>query len=292
MSLKLRGGVWHFRKTINGQIVSRSTKTGDKKLAEQIAAKIEHEAVKAIMFEGVKPAMLHEAIDAFLKARKGTGGYQNACTHMNHWKRLVPNKPAREVALYEVQGAIAKRREEGAAHNTLATFVGYWIGLHNFCKDQGWEAPLKVESIKSIKTRFKVLTKDEEERLFEAIDPNAHYRGKNPIKTLQRQDNWDLLICLLDVGGRKNELHKLKWSQVDFVHNLIHIKRLKGGVDSPIYMTKRVREVLQRREPLYRETGWVFPTKATRKTNTDWIRDAVKRAGIDESDGMLTLTEN
>lgn len=45
MSLHLKNGVWHWRKMIDGVTFSRSTKTDDKKLAETMAKKWEHEAV-------------------------------------------------------------------------------------------------------------------------------------------------------------------------------------------------------------------------------------------------------
>ncbi len=38
MALTERNGIWHWRKIIQGHTFARSTKTGDKKLAEQIAA--------------------------------------------------------------------------------------------------------------------------------------------------------------------------------------------------------------------------------------------------------------
>lgn len=79
MSLKLRGEVWHFRKMVNGHMINRSTKTGDRKLAEQIAAKWEYEAIKSIQFNDERPQSLHAAIRAFFSARKGRGGYPNAC---------------------------------------------------------------------------------------------------------------------------------------------------------------------------------------------------------------------
>ncbi|MFX1678032.1 tyrosine-type recombinase/integrase [Mitsuaria sp. CC2] len=289
MSLTLRNGTWHFRKMINGQTVARSTKTGDKKLAEQIALKIESEFVTSVVIQGVKPVRLYEAITAFLRARKGSGGYENACTHPNHWKRLLSYKPVKDVQLFEVQAALAGRREEGAAHNTVSVFVSYWNGLQNFCKEQGWTSGPKIEGLKAQKTRIRVLTKDEEERLFAAIDPDAVYRGRNRIKTLQRQNNVDLLVVLFILGVRLNEAQKLRWSQVDFSRRVVDIKRSKQGVDSSLVMTSKLHETLLRRYELYRESGWVFPTKTDHKVNTDWIRDAVKRAGIDESAGKVTL---
>jgi hypothetical protein len=48
MALVKRGDVWHWRAMINGYTLARSTKTGDKKLAQQIAAKWESEALKRL----------------------------------------------------------------------------------------------------------------------------------------------------------------------------------------------------------------------------------------------------
>lgn len=274
---------------INGQMLNASTKTTDKKLAEQIAIKLEHDFVKSVVIEGVKPVRLHEACKAFLRARKGTGGYENACTHMGHWMKLLSDRQNKDIQVFEVQEAIGKRREQGAAHNTLCTFVGYWNGLQNWCAEQGWTSAPKVEGMKPIRTRPRVLSLDEEEKLFAAIDPKVWYRGKNNIKTLQRADNQDLLVVLLSLGIRKNEAQCMRWDQVDFEANVVRIHRLKGGVDSAIYMTSRLRAVMERRYAAHKEAGYVFPTKCDHKVNTDWIRDAVKRAGLDESKGKITL---
>lgn len=127
MSLKLRGGVWHFRKMINGHIISRSTKTSDPKLAAQIAAKFEHEAVKEIVFTGNKPITLHAAIEGFLKARKGTGGYTNACVHMKHWQAL-PDVPMKELKLFQVQEVVQRG---GDGFDQVCCFDGRRHGSDN-----------------------------------------------------------------------------------------------------------------------------------------------------------------
>jgi hypothetical protein len=130
---------------INGQILTRSTKTADRKLAEQIAAKWEAEAVKEIFVDGRKTVLIHNAIDAFLRAKKGTGGYSNARVHMAWWRKLA-NKPLKNAELHEVQAIVAERWEAGAAQNTVAVTVGYWDALINFCLSQGWTSGVKLHS--------------------------------------------------------------------------------------------------------------------------------------------------
>src|SRR5438309_10608991 len=43
MALRKRGGIWYFRKTINGQLFRESTGFADKKSAERRASEIEHD---------------------------------------------------------------------------------------------------------------------------------------------------------------------------------------------------------------------------------------------------------
>lgn len=74
MGLEQRKGIWYWRKTINGFPFARSTKTDDKKLAGQISALWEAEAIKEVVLKGTKPVLLHSVIKAFLDARNGTGG--------------------------------------------------------------------------------------------------------------------------------------------------------------------------------------------------------------------------
>jgi integrase len=188
---------------INGHIVAVSTKTSDRALAEQIALKIEHEAVRSIMFNDEKPANLHAAIKAFLSARKGKGGHASATTHMNHYLTL-PDVAMNQLKLFQVQEVISNRREAGAAHNTLAASVAYWNALQNFCKTQGWMHGPKLPTMKASRTRKRVLTREEEQKLIAALDPDANVPGNNSIKRAQRRDNLDLLICLLSLGCRLN----------------------------------------------------------------------------------------
>jgi hypothetical protein len=76
MALKLRNGIWHWRKIINDYHFGRSTKTGDKREAERIAALWEGEAHHEILAKGQKPTNLLAVLKAFREARKDTGGLQ------------------------------------------------------------------------------------------------------------------------------------------------------------------------------------------------------------------------
>lgn len=87
MALIKRGSVWHWRETIRGRIQARSTKTDDKKLAEQMVAQWKAELLQQLVVKGSAPVQVHTAIKAFLNARKGTPGHGSATLHMCHFMK-------------------------------------------------------------------------------------------------------------------------------------------------------------------------------------------------------------
>lgn len=287
MGLKLVNGVYHWRKTINGHPMFRSTKTGDLKTAEQLAAMWEGEAVRSIVMQGERPMNLHAVIKAFLEARRGRGGYANACVHMRHFQAL-PNLRMSDLKYEEIQAVIDKRRSEGASQNTLAVTVSYWNALVNFASERSWSVAPKLSRVQVEKTRLRFITEDEESALFAAIDPAAKYPGKCKRIDRARQDNWDLLVCLLDTGARYREIARMTWSQVDLESGRVLVIRQKGGSDTTLIMSTRMREVMLRRRHTV-EGHWVFPTKMRHNNNYLWLRAALERAGITCDAGKITL---
>jgi len=91
MALIFRNGAWYWRKMVKGVMFNRSTQTADKKLAEMLVRKWEHQAVKAVVYEGERPVTVHDAITDFLASCENTCGYENACLHMKRWQAASPN---------------------------------------------------------------------------------------------------------------------------------------------------------------------------------------------------------
>ena len=60
----------------------------------------------------------------------------------------------------------------------------------------------------------------------------------------QRQDNWDLVIMLLDIGARYSEIAKLTWQQDDLKNKTILLKRSNTNNETVLYMSNRVYQVL------------------------------------------------
>jgi integrase len=287
MSLKRVGGVYHWRKTVEGHAFFKSTKTGDLKLAEQMAAMWEAEAIKEVVLKGTKPVLLHSVIKAFLDARKGTGGHANAQVHLKHFLAL-PNLRMGDISLAQLQSVVALRREAGASHNTLVVTVSYWNAVVRFAAEQNWSTAVRLPRLYPVKTRLRCLTTEEEVALFAAIDPHAPYPGKCSRSDKARQDNTDLLIGLLHTGARYREIARMTWSQVSLDERKLRIHRQKSGIDSTLIMSDQLHAMLLRRRQESVDQ-WVFPTKRRHNNNYAWLRAALARIGLDDAAGRITL---
>jgi len=287
MALTERNGIWHWRKVVQGHTFARSTKTGDKKLAEQIAALWEAEAIKEVVLKGTKPVLLHSVIKAFLDARKGTGGHANAQVHLKHFLAL-PNVRMGDLTLAQLQGVVQKRRDAGASHNTICVSVSYWNAVVRFAEEQKWATAVKLPRMYPEKTRLRYLSAEEESALFVAINPQAKYPGKCARTDKARQDNTDLLIGLLHTGARYREIARMTWAQVDLGCRKVRIHRQKGGLDSTLVMSDQLHAMLARRKSTATDQ-WVFPTKRRHNNNYAWLRAALDRVGITADAGRVTL---
>lgn len=292
MGLELKGGIWHWRKMIRGHKFHESTKTGDRKQAEMIATLLEAKAIENVLIKGIVPKPLHEVMAAFLEARQGTPGYRIAVTHFKYLKTL-PNVVINEVPTLgpnSPQAIVEARRLKGHSQNTYRVTAVYWNAVVRFAQEKKWlekDDRLMLEIPDQIKTRTRVLTADEEQRLLNSVDPNGSYNRKCALKDEFRQVNQDLIVCLLDLAARYNEVARMQWGQVDLEHRTVLVNRLKGGNAATLLMTDRLYEVLKRRQAQATDE-WVFPTKRVHNNNTHWMKAALKRAGISTDGGTIT----
>lgn len=287
MALHQRNGIWYWRKMVDGVMFNRSTKTADKKLAEALAKKWEHEAVQTVVFDGERPVTVHEAIESFLEERKHTAGYRSARLHLGHWKQALPNVLMKSLQQHEVQAVVTKRISGGTAHNTVSVFINYWNALINHCSRKKLSAGPKIDRVKQKRTRLRIISAAEEAKLLAATCPNAKYPGKNVLRDAMRQDNQDIIVCLLHLGARISEAVNLRWSDIDFVNNTVFVRRAKRGEDCLLIMTKALRAVMERRYAA-RVDNNVFPAKADHAISMQWFRDMVVRAGVDIEAGKIT----
>ena len=92
-------------------------------------------------------------------------------------------------------------------------------------------------------------------------------------------------------GLRVSEIINLKWEDIDFNRNLVHIKKAKGKKDRIVMLSQKVKESLQALSQ--NKSGYVFITnrggKYTQRTIQKIMENASIKAGIKKSISPHTL---
>lgn len=284
--LLLRGGVWHMRKVIKGVMLAESTRTSNRRLAEQILAKRINELTQELVLAGKRPIKLHDAIDAFVKSRGHLASAQNCEIHIRYFKN-APNHYLDRITDAELQAVIQAKRAEGYAESTLKVSVTYFNAMLKFLEEQGYTVRKKLKPIKHDSGKIVWMSKQELTRLYAALDPEE---TTDLVTKAQKQENFDLVRLLYETGCRLTEISGMRWSQVDFDAGTVFIERLKGSVSNTLNMTRLMREILTRRRK--EEKGdFVFSAKqlTSGNPNNRWFNRAVQRAKLDDSRGSITL---
>ncbi|HEX7998662.1 MAG TPA: site-specific integrase [Pyrinomonadaceae bacterium] len=104
----------------------------------------------------------------------------------------------------------------------------------------------RVKPMRADNERSRYLSKDEEKRLFAALDGEP---------LLQ-----DIVTMAIHTGMRRGEIFNLRWFDVDFSRGVIHVRNTKTSKDRVVPMNAAAREMLERQP---KTSGYVFPSPKT-----------------------------
>jgi integrase len=267
VTLYKRGAVYWSYVWVDGVRHAQSTKTGNRRLAEQIDQKHgEEQRLRNTQCPELKPDMLFAELGArFLK-----DGYAKEW-HRDRLKVLLPYFADMQV-LRITKGVIRQYRAERHRLKTITeTTVNRDIEclrhLLYWAVDEGFIAANPIARIRMERERRKkrpVLSYAEEKLLLEAASP--HLR--------------DITIVALDTGMRRGEILHQRFEDIDFARRLLYVTHSKTpeGEAREIPLTGRVFQLLfenQKTEGLI----FTFKGKPIRSLKTAW-KTAMRRAGI------------
>lgn len=291
MSILKRGNskYWYMQFQFNGETYIRSTRTSNKKTAEQM--EVEWKAqVHSQQYRGQKQRIsLANAFHKYKAAKQGIASYANLLAHENVLFRLLPvKKHIDEITAHDLEEFKQARVNEGVGAEIIKYGLLLVRGTWKFSKKLGYQvSELEFPTVKIPKVPLRYLSSEEESRLLCELAPNREGSGLKPMaersEELKRvmQDAYDLVILLLDTGARYSEIANIEWQRIDLTNRAIHLWRSKVENETVLYMTDRVFEVLARREKT-KSNPYVFNNRdgKARGYCTQSIRKAIFRAGL------------
>jgi integrase len=294
MSVVKRGNsqYWYIQFQLNGKTYIRSSRTINKKVAEQMEVEWKSK-VHAQRFLGTREQIsLGEAIELFMSTKEGTPNHSNLYAQQQAIARLINTKrPLDEFGLQELERFKRDREAEGIGAQTLKHSFNLVRGAWKHARKLGYAtAHLDFPQVKLPKYRLRFLSDEEERRLLRELDPQRDVKGLKPYSLrdpeLQRtmQDAYDLVILLLDTGARYSEVANIKWSQIFLEQREIHLWRPKVQNETILYMTDRVYDVLNRRARDRRSVVYVFSNKkgGPRGYAGRSVAKALRRSGLSD----------
>lgn len=300
-------------------VIRQSTGTSDRVEAHRIALQIVDDARQRMAgSNGVQRITLREAAERVRKQAKmdgladfgmvssridkmlGLGRWSSGSSGSNVTKRyhFDPDMWLDELTTEDVEAYKRARIEEGLKPATVNNEL--WLIPRMVRLARGCRKPEDLEVVKlKVRQRTRYLMRGEEARLLAELDPLRASPGLPPpdrrseAQQGRLQDQYDLVVLLLDTGMRYGEAVRLPWLAIDTQGwHWIEVARTKTGNASRLGQTARLRELLQRRwaDSNYGQRwDWVFPGWSVRtgtRVNrprahaTGGITKAIERAGL------------
>jgi integrase len=254
MALTLRGATWWIEIRVSKDIdptgrIRRSTKTTDKKLAEQL-----HKQLETQIFDGTfrpeKSAMtlrqaFEEALAVHYREHKSISTVQTNYKIVE--KLLGANTLLSAIDTLALNRMVKQLQAQGLAAGTINRKLSAVSRLLSLAVE--WDILAKVPKIPlqaETEGRIRYLSKAEEVELLKLLRQDWDF-------SVNKSRPWDatryLLIAqlfevLLDTGGRLSEVLNLLQADVDLEHRTVHFWETKADLNRSVPMTNRVHAIL------------------------------------------------
>ena len=201
----------------------------------------------------------------------------------NHLHPFFGNTSIHEIRRRHIDAFIAEKKKTGLHPKTINNILGTLSRLFNVAVE--WEL-IQISPMKGVK------------KLKEGVDSFNFYRAEETCQFLaeckKSESHWyPFFMTAFNTGMRLGELAALRWDDVDFETNLIHVQRStwrgfegtpKSGKIRRIPMNPQLRSVLQEHGEGKKSSHRVFRSASGTDVNENSHRKAydriIKRAGL------------
>jgi integrase len=246
---------WYIQFRLNGKMYVSSTKTTDRKLAEQIEVKFKNDILHGQVFGTRERIKVADLVEKFLLVKQHLASH----SHYQRYGTRIIREFGRDVTIdtltiREIDRFRQSLISSGQRPATTRHYLNFLRSMFGYAKEIGCVVPdVEVRSIKQTAGRLRYLSMDEEKRLLASLDPTREiqtrpsYDKRSPHMNRDLHNTYDFVVTLLDTGARHSEIATLEWSSIDLGAKTIRLWRPKVRNQSILYMTERLHRVLQRR---------------------------------------------
>lgn len=246
----------------------KSTGTDDKKLAQALAAKWTQESFLEQHFGVIPDVPFKDALLRYGQERLRDNPVSYKASVKSRLQRLLDRFG--DMNLSDITHAVIRewmdeRLDEVKPASALRDMSTLRAIMNKAFREDLLAHVPPFPRFKKPQGRCRWLTVEEERRLLMASKP--HQRA--------------LIAFALDTGGRRGELLKLDWQNVDLGRGFVTFLKTKNGEDRAIRLTDRAQAVLQGLGP--KASGPVFTYRGAAMTDVSTaFQKARKRAGLED----------
>ncbi|MFD1806159.1 tyrosine-type recombinase/integrase [Pasteurella oralis] len=265
---KKQNGIWwvDFR-TPSGQRVRHSTRTTDKKSAQEYHDKLKHESWKVEKLGKNPERTIEEAFVRYLEVSQGQKDLDTKIRHVQYWRTVFAGRKISSLTTDDILNNLPTHVTRSGKKLTPATQNRYRTSIMrvlSLAREAGWIDSLPfVPKNKEPKVRVRWITKEEAARLIENLSVE-----------------WMKEVCLfaLATGARMTEILSLTWDKIDFNQSIAVITSdiAKSGRARSLPLSTEALHLL-RKKRINKTSNIVFH-RGNGKRISEIDRDIFKRA--------------
>ncbi|MGC6411076.1 tyrosine-type recombinase/integrase [Pasteurella multocida] len=265
---KAKNGVWQIDFTTpNGERIRCSSRTTEKKLAQELHDKMKHEAWKVEKLNKQPERTVEHALIRFLEDAEHQKDLETKIRHAKYWREAIGHKKISSLTsddIYNNLPTINANTGEKVSPSTQNRYRTSIMRALNLAKQAGWVDSIPyVEKNEEPKKRIRWITHEEASRLLENL-----------------YVDWMRDVCsfALMTGARMTEILSMTWDKIDFSRKIAIVTSdvAKSGRARALPLSREALSFLRMRETK-RMSDYVFH-RGNGKFVSDIDRDIFYRA--------------
>ncbi len=255
-----RGEIWHYRGTVAGRRLRRSTGTADRRLAERIAAEAEVAVHRAHLDGPGAHLTMAQAAIAYREAGKST---RFLVKIEDHWKNTL----VREITGEAIRQSCRKLYPLAGFATWNRQVIAPTMAIINYCSDLGWCAPIRTR-------RWPINPKKKIPADLTWVMAFSAQATKDGLVHLAA-----LVLFLFGTGARIGEAVALTWRDVDVQRRSAEIRQTKTGFTRAAHLPGLVCAALENIPGNHDPDELVFGYAGRDSVTKVWA-NVIARAGI------------